>query len=50
MSGIGWLTLTGSCLLALALGRAAHLDSVRHRHTLVDQTLDYERMKGEPHA
>jgi hypothetical protein len=45
VSGIGWLIILGSGLTGLVFCRAAHVESVARKRALIEQTLDYERMR-----
>lgn len=50
MSAVSWLAVLGSCLTGLVFCRAAYVESVRRRGALMEQTIEYERMRGEPHS
>ena len=50
MSATSWLVILGSSLSGLVFCRAAYAESVRRKRALIEQTIEYERMRGEPHS
>lgn len=50
VSATSWLVILGSSLSGLVFCRAAYTESVRRKRALIEQTIEYERLRGEPHS